>query len=258
MASLETLLSIEAIDKLDPYKRISPPNRELMAQGVGNIVSGMIGGLPVTSVIVRSSANVASGGKTKMAAIMHGVLLLAFVMLIPGVLNQIPLSALAAILIFVGYKLAKISLFREFWTKGYQQFIPFVVTILAILFTDLLVGVLIGIGVSILFMVWSNFHSAVMVVHDNKLNYLLRLRKNVNFLNKPLLKRELDRIPENAKLIIDVTWSDFIDMDVIDTINEYLIRAKDRNIQVSIIKSEFKQLHTFLQEPAVITLPSTS
>ena len=258
VASLETLLSIEAIDKLDPYKRISPPNRELMAQGVGNIVSGMIGGLPVTSVIVRSSANVASGGKTKMAAIMHGVLLLAFVMLIPGVLNQIPLSALAAILIFVGYKLAKISLFREFWTKGYQQFIPFVVTILAILFTDLLVGVLIGIGVSILFMVWSNFHSAVMVVHDNKLNYLLRLRKNVNFLNKPLLKRELDRIPENAKLIIDVTWSDFIDMDVIDTINEYLIRAKDRNIQVSIIKSEFKQLHTFLQEPAVITLPSTS
>ncbi|HCK22864.1 MAG TPA: hypothetical protein DHW15_12115 [Bacteroidetes bacterium] len=107
-------------------------------------------------------------------------------------------------------------------------------------------------------MVWSNFHNSVMVVNDNKRNYLLRLRKNVNFLNKPLLKRELDLIPENAKLIIDVTFTDFIDMDVIDTINEYLIRAKDRNIQVSIIKSEFKQLHTFLQEPAVITVPSTS
>jgi MFS superfamily sulfate permease-like transporter len=185
-------------------------------------------------------------------------LLLAFVMLIPGVLNQIPLSALAAILIFVGYKLAKISLFREFWSRGYPQFIPFVVTILAILFTDLLIGVLIGIAISILFMVWSNFHNSVMVVNDNKRNYLLRLRKNVNFLNKPLLKRELDLIPENAKLIIDVTFTDFIDMDVIDTINEYLIRAKDRNIQVSIIKSEFKQLHTFLQEPAVITVPSTS
>jgi MFS superfamily sulfate permease-like transporter len=141
VASLETLLGIEAVDKLDPLKRVTPTNLELKAQGVGNIVSGMIGGLPLTSVIVRGSANVAAGAKSKVSAILHGVLLLLFVLLIPTLINKIPLASLAAILVFTGYKLAKISLFKEFYQKGLDQFIPFVATIIAILMTDLLIGI---------------------------------------------------------------------------------------------------------------------
>jgi len=187
VASLETLLGIEAVDKLDPLKRVTPTNRELKAQGFGNIVSGLIGGLPLTSVIVRSSANVSAGGKTKQSTIFHGILLLLCAALIPGLLNKIPLSALAGILIFTGYKLAKITLFKEFYQKGFNQFIPFCVTIIAILFTDLLIGISIGIAVSLVFIIRSNFKTAVMVVNDNN-NYLIRFQKDVSFLNKPIIK----------------------------------------------------------------------
>lgn len=251
VASLETLLGIEAVDKLDPLKRVTPSNRELKAQGIGNIVSGLIGGLPLTSVVVRSSANVTAGAQTKVSAIMHGILLLLCVMFIPSILNKIPLSSLAAILIFTGYKLAKISLFREFFQKGRDQFIPFVVTIISILMTDLLIGILIGVGVSLFFLVRSNFHSSVMVVNDNN-NYLIRLRKDVSFLNKPVIKKKLEDVPENSFVLIDVTRADFIDKDVIDEVNNFLCHAHLKNIKVEIKKSQFKSMHILLQQPKKI------
>jgi MFS superfamily sulfate permease-like transporter len=233
VASLETLLGIEAVDKLDPLKRVTPTNRELKAQGFGNIVSGLIGGLPLTSVIVRSSANVSAGGKTKQSTIFHGILLLLCAALIPGLLNKIPLSALAGILIFTGYKLAKITLFKEFYQKGFNQFIPFCVTIIAILFTDLLIGISIGIAVSLVFIIRSNFKTAVMIVNDNN-NYLIRFKKDVSFLNKPIIKSELELVPENANLVIDVARAEFIDKDVIDEVNGFLYHAHLKNIKVSL------------------------
>lgn len=239
VASLETLLSLEAIDKMDPFKRVSPTNRELKAQGVGNMISGLLGGLPLTSVIVRSSANINAGAKSKMSAVMHGALLFVAILLIPQTLNLIPLSALAAILIYTGYKLAKISLFKEFLKKGWNQFIPFVATIIAILFSDLLVGILVGISVSLLFMVYSNFRSSISVVND-KNNYLFRLRKDVSFLNKPSLKTKLELMPENAYVLIDTTQADFIDNDIIDVINEFKQHAGLKNIQVEIKKNNNK------------------
>jgi MFS superfamily sulfate permease-like transporter len=242
VASLETLLGIEAIDKLDPYKRVTPTNRELKAQGIGNMVSGLLGGLPLTSVIVRSSANVNSGAKTKLSTILHGVLMLVCVVFIPGLLNMIPLSALAAILIFTGYKLAKIPLIREFYHKGWDQFVPFSVTIIAILLSDLLVGIIIGLIVGLFFMVRSNFRSSVLVVSDDD-RYLVRLRKDVSFLNKPIVKRKLEEVPENSSVLIDATRADFIDKDVIDTINEFLDHAYLKKIKVDVKKSAHNPLH---------------
>lgn len=247
VASLETLLGIEAVDKLDPLKRVTPTNRELKAQGIGNIVSGMIGGLPLTSVVVRSSANVMSGAKTKVSAITHGILLLVSVIFIPKILNLIPLSALAAILIFTGYKLAKVSLFKEFFSKGWDQFIPFVVTILAILLTDLLIGIVVGIIVGLFFMVRSNFKSSVFVVNDDN-RYLVRLRKDVSFLNKPIVKQKLEEVPANSFILIDATRADFIDKDIIEEINNFLKHAHLKNIKVEIKKSMIKSMHTLFNE----------
>ncbi len=251
VASLETLLSIEAVDKLDPLKRVTPNNRELKAQGVGNMLSGLLGGLPVTSVIVRSSANVNSGAKTKASAVLHGVLMLACVSLIPWLFNKIPLAALAAVLIFVGYKLAKITLFKEFYAKGFDQFVPFLITILAILLTDLLEGIIIGILVGLFFMLRSNFRSALLVVKDTNSHYLVRLRKDVSFLNKPLVKQSLEQIPENAKVIIDVSPAEFIDQDIIDSINEFLAHAHLKNIRVAIEKSPHKKAHANFITPVL-------
>ena len=241
VASLETLLSIEAIDKLDPYNRSTPTNRELKAQGIGNMISGMLGGLPITSVIVRSSANLNAGGRTRLSTIVHGALLLLSVLLIPGLLNAIPLSALAAILVMTGYKLAKPTLFREFHRKGWDQFIPFVVTITAILLTDLLIGILIGTGVALFFLVRSNFHSAVMIVHDDN-KYLLRFRKDVSFLNKPIVKQRLETLPEGSRVLIDMTRADFIDRDVLDVIEEFMHHAHLKNIRVELKKNSSVQL----------------
>jgi MFS superfamily sulfate permease-like transporter len=239
VASLETLLSIEAIDDLDPYQRVTDKERELKAQGVGNIISGLLGGLPVTSVIVRSSANVNAGAKSKTSAIFHGVLLLTFVALIPGLLNLIPKAALAAVLIFTGYKLAKPALFKAFYKKGWDQFIPFVVTIGAILFTDLLIGVLIGIGVGIFFVIRSNFKTSVFIVHD-KNKYLFRLRKDVSFLNKPIIKNKLEEVAEDSYVIIDASRADFVDKDVVETIEDFMIHAPLKNIKVEIKTSQQK------------------
>jgi MFS superfamily sulfate permease-like transporter len=242
VASLETLLGIEAVDKLDPLKRVTPTNRELKAQGFGNIISGLIGGLPLTSVIVRSSANVSAGGKTKQSTIFHGILLLLCAALIPNLLNKIPLSALAGILIFTGYKLAKITLFKEFYQKGFNQFVPFCVTIIAILFTDLLIGISIGIAVSMIFIIRSNFKTAVLVVNDNN-NYLIRFKKDVSFLNKPIIKSELELVPENANLVIDVARAEYIDKDVIDEVNSFLYHAHLKNIKVALRTNPSNALH---------------
>jgi MFS superfamily sulfate permease-like transporter len=202
--------------------------------------------LPLTSVIVRTSANVNAGGKTKLSAITHGILLLICVAFIPGLLNKIPYAALASILIYTGYKLAKISLFKEFYSKGWDQFIPFVTTILAVLLTDLLKGIIVGIVVGLFFVMRSNFKSAVFVVNDHN-KYLFRFRKDVSFLNKPIVKRKLEMVPENAFVLIDTTRADFIDKDIIDTINEFTLHAPIKNIRVEIKKSMYKPSHDLLR-----------
>ncbi len=239
VASLESLLSIEAIDDLDPYQRVTPTNRELKAQGFGNLFSGLLGGLPVTSVIVRSSANVNAGAKTKMSTIYHGILLLVSVAFVPAILNMIPKTALAAILIFTGYKLAKPALFIAFYKKGWDQFLPFVITIVAILSTDLLKGVIIGIGVGLFFVIRSNFRSSVVVVNDNN-RYLIRLRKDVSFLNKPIIKKKLEEVPENSHVLIDAGRADFIDKDIIEVIEDFIIHAPLSNITVEVKRSLYK------------------
>jgi MFS superfamily sulfate permease-like transporter len=240
VASLETLLNVEAADELDPYQRVTPTNRELKAQGVGNMLSGMIGGLPITSVIVRTSANIYGGAKTKMSAILHGLFLLGSVALIPAVLNLIPLTALAGVLVYTGFKLAKPSIFMKFYKKGMDQFMPFVITVVAILFTDLLVGILIGCVVGLFFVMRSNFKSAVLVVNDHN-RYLFRLRKDVSFLNKPIIKYKLEEVPKNSSVLIDATRADYIDKDVIEVIEDFMIHAPLKNIMVELKRSINKE-----------------
>ncbi len=233
VASLETLLSIEAVDKLDPEKAITPGNRELKAQGAGNIVSGLLGGLPVTSVIVRSSANVMAGARSKASTIIHGCLLLVSILFFPELLNLIPLAALAAILLFTGYKLAKISLFREMYSKGWDQFVPFIVTVTAIIVSDLLKGIIIGLLTGLFFVLKSNFQTAVFVVKDEH-RYLIRFRREVSFLNKALVKSTLEKIPDDTAVLIDATHSEFIDKDIIEVVNDFIINAESRGIRIYI------------------------
>src|SRR5450432_4063932 len=252
VASIETLLGIEAVDKLDPLKRRTPANRELKAQGIGNILSGLLGGLPLTSVIVRGSANVEAGAKSKFSAIMHGMLILLSVLFIPGLLNKIPLSALAAILIMTGFKLVKPAIFRDTYKKGLDQFVPFIITLLAILFTDMLIGILIGTVIALFSLIRSNFKSAVMVVHDDN-KYLVRFRKDISFLNKPIVKSKLESVPADSYVLIDMTRADFIDKDIIDVINDYLLHAHLNNIQVEIKKSKLKALHQLVFNQSTIS-----
>jgi MFS superfamily sulfate permease-like transporter len=233
VASLESLLCIEACDKMDPAHRITPLNRELKAQGVGNFVSGLLGGLPVTSVIVRSSANIHAGARTKASTISHGVILLIALLSIPGFLNLIPLSCLAAILLQVGYKLTRLSLYKEMYKKGSSQFYPFVITVVAILLTNLLQGVFIGIVISLLFILRSNFQQAIITV-SNENNFLIKFSKDVSFLHKATLRHALRKIPDNSRLIIDGTKSHFIDQDIIESIEDFIISAKGRHIDVEL------------------------
>lgn len=245
VASLESLLGVEAVDKLDPLKRVTPANRELMAQGAGNMVSGMLGGLPVTSVVVRSSANVQAGAVSKRSTILHGVLMLFGVLLMPTVIDMIPYAALAAILMVTGYKLVKVNTFKEFHAKGWEQFIPFVVTILAILFSDLLTGIVIGIFVGLFFMMRSNFRTTVLLVKDGE-NHLLRLRKDVSFLNKPIVKQRLASLPNGSYILIDTNPADFIDQDVLEVIREFIVSAPARNIRVEVKRSMQGSIHPML------------
>ncbi len=246
VASLETLLGVAAVDKLDPLNRVSPPNRELMAQGAGNMLAGLLGGLPMTSVIVRSSANVNSGGRSRLSTILHGILLLAAALFAARWLNLIPLAALAAILVFTGYKLAKVEIFRELWAQGKEQFIPFAVTIGAILITDLLSGILVGIAVGIFFHIQANFRTAVTLVHDGP-NYLLRLRKDVSFFVKPTLRRTLETVPRDAFLLVDLSAADSIDRDIIDVINEFAHHAQLKNITVQVRRNPTRPAHAAIR-----------
>ncbi len=233
IASLETLLSIEAVDKLDPHKRIAPTNRELKAQGLGNIISGLTGGLPITAVIVRSSANINAGGQTRMSCFLHGVLLLISVLFFAKYLNMIPLACLAAILLQTGYKLAKPAMLIEFYRKGWNQFLPFAITVVAILMTDLLQGIVIGMAVGIFFVLRANFHAAITLTEHGS-HYLLRLHKDVSFLNKALLRKHLSNIPNNSELLIDGHKALFIDQDILETIADFLQAAPERNIAIEI------------------------
>lgn len=237
VASVETLLSIEAVDKLDPFKRVTPTNRELVAQGIGNIASGMVGGLPVTSVIVRSSANVASGGRSKLSAIAHGVMLLASVIAIPTLLNMIPLAALAAVLITVGYKLTKPAVYREKYRNGWSHFVPFVITVSAILLTDLLMGVIVGVLVGTVFVLVQNFRSAISVMHEGN-TYHISFRKDLFFLHKMELKRTLSSLPDGSEVTIDLTRIHFIDKDNIEIVNDFIVSAEHRAIRVALKHNE--------------------
>lgn len=238
VASLETLLSLEAVDKIDPIKRVSPTNRELIAQGIGNSMAGLIGALPMTAVIVRSSANVNSGGRTKMSAIFHGIFLMLSVLLLPSLINKIPLSCLAAILLLVGYKLAKLSLFTKMWKDGKDQFIPFMVTILAVVFTDLLVGVSIGLAVGIIFLLRTSYRNPYFYTVDRSKGedfIKINLAQEVSFLNKGTIQYTLSNLPKNKTVVIDGTNSLFIDKDVLDTIFDFKEHAHTKNINVELI-----------------------
>ena len=231
IASLETLLSLEAVDKMDPLKRTAPTSHELKAQGIGNIISGLLGGLPITAVIVRSAANVNAGGHTRVASFVHGLLLLLSVMFFARYLNAVPLSCLAAILLQTGYKLAKPALFVEFFHKGLNQLIPFVATIIAILLTDLLKGIMIGMAIGLYYVIRANYHAAISLTRlDN--HYLLKLNKDVSFLNRALLRRFFNQIDENSTVIIDGTRASFIDHDILETIEDFASSAVDNNITV--------------------------
>jgi MFS superfamily sulfate permease-like transporter len=234
VASLETLLCVEATDKLDPYKRVTPTNLELKAQGFGNIISGFIGGLPITQVIVRSSANIQSGGKTKMAAILHGILLLFAAMLIPSVLNLIPLATLAAILFMVGYKLAKPSLFKQIYRLGWIQFIPFIITVGGIVFTDLLTGIALGMAVAIFYILRQNFRNPYFIAEDVVDVIHIKLSEDVSFLNRATIMKTLSEIPNNSNVIIDASYSSSIDYDVYEIIRDFEENSVHRNIQVTI------------------------
>jgi len=238
-ASLETLLNIEAVDKIDPKQRTSPSNRELIAQGVGNIVAGLCGGIPVTSVIVRSSVNLNAGGQTKLATIVHGFLLFFCVMLLPDCLNLIPLSCLAAVLFVSGIKLASPQLFRQMWNDGRYQFAPFLATVVAIVLTDLLVGVLIGLGVSVGFILNSNLRRPIRRFVEKHLggNVLhIELANQVSFLNRAALDKVLDGIPRGGHLLLDAQNTDYIDPDVLDLIRHYKeVKAPARGVEVSLL-----------------------
>ena len=235
IASLETLLCVEATDKLDPDKRVTPTNRELKAQGLGNMVSGLIGGLPVTQVIVRSSANITFGGRTKTSAILHGIFLLISAVAIPTILNMIPLATLAAILFVVGYKLAKPALFKQMYTQGWEQFVPFVVTVVAILLTDLLKGIGIGMVVAIFYLLRSNFRNPYYLLkntHHQGETYVVKLSEEVSFLNKGSILQLLNHIPENSRVVIDATNSKSVHYDVVEIIENFKVHANGVGISV--------------------------
>lgn len=239
VASLETLLCVEATDKLDPRKRVTPTNRELLAQGTGNILSGLVGGLPITQVIVRSSANIQSGGKTKMSAIVHGFLLLISVILIPTLLNKIPLSVLAAILLIVGYKLAKPSLFKQMYKLGWKQFVPFIVTVTGIIFTDLLIGIGLGLMVGIVVILIKSFQNSHFLhiedMSNGKHKIKMTLAEEVTFFNKGAILKELDSLPRDSYLELDVRKTRYLDNDIVEILEDFSEKARNRNIDIQLI-----------------------
>ena len=241
LATLETLLCIEAIDKLDKRNRITPVNRELVAQGIGNITCGLLGAIPITAVVVRGAANVDAGARTKLSSITHGVFLLIAVLFVPFLLNKIPYASLSAILMITGYNLTKPKLYRNMWSLGWKQFIPFMLTILIILTTDLLIGVSIGLFISIYFIIQNNFKAEYKITravkHGIETN-IIKLNSNVSFLNKVKLRKALDEVPEFSVLTIDGSECNFIDYDILEIISEYHNKAHDRHIELHLIGIE--------------------
>lgn len=247
VGSLESLLSIDAADKLDQSGKITSKNRELYAQGIANSLSGLIGGLPITAVIVRTSANVTAGAKSKLSAILHGVWLLLCVVFIPDLLNRIPLSALAAVLMLVGYKLTKPALIKSVYQKGMNQFIPFAITILAILFTDLLIGIAIGMVVGLVFIIKANMQKAIVVVQDER-SYLVRFHKDTTFLHKSQLIGVLEGIPKHSHVILD-GGKVFLDEDIIELLEDFVRSSSRRHIEVSLEKSNLSINRLFKGNP---------
>jgi len=253
VASLETLLCVEASDKIDPDKNVTPTNRELLAQGTGNVISGLIGGLPITQVIVRSSANVQSGGKTKLSTMLHGFFLLISVILIPRFLNMIPLSVLAAILLIVGFKLAKPSLFKTMYNLGWKQWIPFIFTVLGIVFTDLLVGIGLGLGVGIVVIVIKSYQNSHFLHIEDKSNgkhkIKMTLAEEVTFINKGAILNELNRLPRDTYLELDVTKTRFLDYDIMEILDDFAFKAKERNIDIKLISERgiFENPESFIE-----------
>ena len=236
VGSIETLISVEATEKLDPHKRTVPLNWELKVHGLANMILGFIGGVPLTSVIVRSSANISAGGQSKYSAILQGGWLLFTAVFLVDFINQIPLASLASILIIVAYQLTRPSVYKAMYKHGKDRFLPFTITIVAVLFTNLLIGILIGLASGILFTIKANFHNAIILTHD-KNNYLLKLAKDVSFLNKGNLHRVLNGIPNGAYVIIDGTKPTFIDADIIEIIEEYQHTARLRDVRVELKNS---------------------
>ncbi|MBU3022240.1 SulP family inorganic anion transporter [Aestuariibacter sp. A3R04] len=240
VASIETLLCVEATDKLDPQKNTTPTNRELKAQGLGNIVSGLVGGLPITQVIVRSSANIAFGGKTKLSAILHGVFLLVAVFAMANLLNHIPLASLAAILIVVGYKLAKPAMFKVMYKTGWEQFIPFTTTIAVMIFSDLLTGVIAGLALSVFFTLKHSYRNSYQFTEtvderEGEKTHHIVMAEEVSFFNKPSILKKLNSIPSDSKVILDFSNSKSVAFDVKEMVKDYLDQASSKNIKVETI-----------------------
>src|SRR5690606_22785366 len=259
VASIETLLCIEASDRLDVKRRITDTNLELKAQGIGNLASALIGGLPMTSVVVRSSANANAGATSKASAIIHGILLLVCVLSIPFILNMIPLATLAAVLILVGYKLAKPATFKHFWHNGKYQFIPFVATVLAVVFTDLLKGVGIGLVISVFYILQGNMKRAYYLSRET-LNdtdeFTIKLSEEVSYLNKAAIKKTLKNVKPGSKVTIDAKSTSYITSDVLEMIQDFAnVRAKEDDIEVSLIgfKTSYKEYEKDHESHILIT-----
>ncbi len=249
VASIETLLCLEAVDRLDPERRISPPNRELIAQGVGNLVSGLIGGLPMTSVIVRSSANVQAGARTRLSAMVHGALLLVSVLFLASIFNRVPLAALAVVLLMVGAKLTPVSLWKNMWRAGYTQFVPFAATVVAVVSTDLLKGTLIGLVIGLVFAIRRQQQNAIVQSEDGSA-VTIRFTKDMTFLQKAALKETLRQLPEGVTVTLDRTACDFVDDDIEELLVEFNQSAAGRRITVQETLSAAVQARRALLVPA--------
>lgn len=251
IASLESLLSTEAGDKLDPYKRKTSTNRELKAQGFGNIISGLIGGLPVTAVIVRTSANVSSGGRTKTATITHGIIMLLCVAFIPVILNKIPLASLAAVLFVVGYKLTSLPIYKSVFKQGKKQFLPFIITILVVMFTDLITGILVGGSIAIFFVLRDNYKNAYIrdkISKEGEEKVVLTLSEETTFLNKADIMLYLSHLPKGTEIIIDGSKAKHIHPDIFDIIDEFMENAPHRDIKVGLVNMDRERIISFWKD----------
>ncbi|MET0284677.1 MAG: SulP family inorganic anion transporter [Polyangiales bacterium] len=249
VASIESLLCLEATDRIDPQRRTSPPNRELLAQGVGNMIAGSLGGLPLTAVVVRSFTNVQAGGRTRVSSLSHGVLLLLVTLFLGTFINHVPLAALSVVLLLVGFKLTPPKLYLDVWRGGRAQFLPFIATIFAILVTDLLTGTLIGVAFAIAFIVYGHYTQAILVTDDGN-HRLIRFLSDVSFLHKARLKQAFESAPDGGMVIVDGTHARLIDPDVIDALNDFRETAKMRGIEFNVQRSQ-SALHAYFQTGGV-------